>query len=232
MTRTTVITLITSVLGAGCRGSPPLSAGDDARVVTVVAGCPCEPDGTVSACQWRRAAWAAALYHNGEASHFITSGGRAYTPHAESEALAAAMEAFGVPRDRITLETQALHTDQNMGYSLAIARRLGFDALAVVSDPGHAEMMCNMAWRWRVPCEPRPLVYERLDPMLERAPEGLQVPGLPRDEWIARHREPRMATSSNYSSLGYYMRAWVKGLFRGRKPLKPRQPEPTLEEGA
>lgn len=227
MSRTPTSALLTVLQRVG-RRAPPLPIPPGARVVTVVAGCPCRPDGAISPCQWRRAAWAATLYHDGEATHFIASGGRAYTPHAEGEALAAALRALGVPPERITLETQALHTDQNMGYSLAIARTLGFDALLVVSDPGHAETMCRMAWRWGVPCAPRPVVRERLAPLLERAPPGLKVPGLPRDQWIAEHPEPRMATAGRSPSVGHYLRIWVKDLVRGPQPPVPDTPEPTL----
>lgn len=224
--RTTAKRLAARLRRARRPSAPPVSAG--ARVVTLVAGCPCLPDGTVSPCQWRRAAWAAALFHAGEASHFIASGGPAYTPHAESEAIAAAMTALGVPPARITLETQALHTDENVGYSLAIARALGYDALAVVSDPGHAEAMCRLAWRWGVPCEPRALVREQLPPLLERAPRDLKVRGIPRAQWIAEHREPRMATSRRYSSVGHYARARITELLRGPRPPTPGRPEPTL----
>lgn len=221
--------LLYLVLCASCRpAAPPFPSGAAARVVTLVAGCPCEPDGTVSACQWRRAAWAAALYHRGEANAFITSGGRAHTPHAEAEALASAMVALGVPASRIVLETQALHTDQNVGYSFVIASELGFDAIHAVSDPGHAEAMCSMAHRWGVPCIPRPLQGAAVAEMLARDPLPLQIDGLPRAEWVRRHPEPRMATSRAYTSVGYYVKTWLKGMFARSGPPVPQSREPSL----
>src|SRR6478736_10236582 len=99
------------------RGTPP--APFDA---VVVPGCPSELDGSLSRCQMARAVWAARLWERGWARNFITSGSAVYTPFVEAEALAAALVALGVPPDRIWLEPNALHTDENMVYSLQIAR--------------------------------------------------------------------------------------------------------------
>ena len=114
----------------------------------IVPGCPSEDDGSLSPCQMSRAVWAAILWQRGWASAFITSGAAVHSPYVEADALAAGMVALGVPADRIWLEPNALHTDENMYFSLQIARALGFRTLAVASQKGHAAWSCRMLEDW------------------------------------------------------------------------------------
>lgn len=114
----------------------------------IVPGCPSEDDGSLSPCQMSRAVWAAILWQRGLAGAFITSGAAVHSPYVEADALATAMAALGVPADRIWIEPNALHTDENMYYSLQIARALGFRTLAVASQKGHAAWSCRMLEDW------------------------------------------------------------------------------------
>ncbi len=118
--------------------------------VAIVPGCPSEDDGALSRCQKGRALWAARLWELGWATHFITSGAAVHSPYVEAEALAEALTALGVPADRIYLEPNALHTDENIYYSLQIARALGFRAVAVASNG--AQFDCLLAEDWGQPC--------------------------------------------------------------------------------
>jgi hypothetical protein len=117
--------------------------------VVIVPGCPSEDDGSLSRCQKGRALWAARLWELGWAEHFITSGAAVYTPYVEAEAIAAAMSALGVPAERIYLEPNALHTDENLYYSLRIARALRFSRVAVASNG--ATFDCLMLEDWGQP---------------------------------------------------------------------------------
>jgi hypothetical protein len=119
----------------------------------LVPGCPANDDGTVSSCQWRRASWAAELFHGGSVDHVIVSGGAVYNPYVEAEGLAVALEARGVPTDRITLEPKARHTDQNAAFSLSIAEDRGWSRLAVASDGLHAVIMEKMLTEWSAELE-------------------------------------------------------------------------------
>lgn len=58
------------------------------------------------------------------------------------------MAALGVPAERIYLEPDALHTDENMYYSLRIAQKIGARRIAVTSTRGHALFACRMAADW------------------------------------------------------------------------------------
>jgi DUF218 domain len=199
--------------------------------VVVVPGCPATPDGHLSPCQWRRAIWAAHLYETGAARRFVTSGGAAYTPYVEATALAAGMEALGVPASAITRETQALHTDQNTSYSLALVEQLSLgQTVGMASDRGHAQGMCSMAKRWGWGCAALPLDTRVVaDRMAEPLPDLLLEP-IPREAWIGAHREPRMATNKGYTSIGHYTRVLVSAITKGYHPPPPPGPEPTLPD--
>lgn len=143
-----------TLLHAGCaaarlevRGAPlrPFDA-------IIVPGCPSAPDGRLSRCQARRAMWAAILWERGYTQHFITSGSAVTSPFIEAEALAEAMSLFGVPSERIYLEPDALHTDENVYNALQIARLAGWNRLAIASDSGQAVGACQMLEDWHPQC--------------------------------------------------------------------------------
>lgn len=217
---------------AGLVGCGPKAALDGPESVTVdviiVPGCPTELDGHLSTCQWRRAVWAAHLYELGISKTFITSGGAAYTPFIEAESIARGMEALGVPHDRVFRETQALHTDQNAGYGIAIAERLGFVNVGMASDPGQTEGMCSMAARWGWDCASFPMDYKLVDARIALGMPEVRIAEIPKEQWIAEHREPRMATSTHYNSIAHYTGVILKATFTGSRPPKPPVPEPTL----
>jgi uncharacterized SAM-binding protein YcdF (DUF218 family) len=141
------------VLFAGCgaryevRPTPPTHFD-----VVIVPGCPNEDDGSLSLCQMSRAVWASLLWQRGVTGAFITSGGAVHSRYVEAEALAEAMTALGVPAERIWIEPNALHTDENMYFSLQIARALGWRSLAVASQKGHAAWSCLMLEDWGQSC--------------------------------------------------------------------------------
>jgi hypothetical protein len=144
--------MLTCLLVIGC-GTSRLELRDAPRTpfdVVIVPGCPSEEGGRLSRCQMSRALWAARLWDRKWANHFITSGSAVHSPYVEAEALAAALAALGVPADRIFLESNALHTDENMFYSLQIARAQGFRTVAVASDG--AAWGCRMLLDWGQEC--------------------------------------------------------------------------------
>jgi len=141
--------MLLSVVMAGCAGHfevrKPLDAPFDALIVP---GCPTLPDGSLSLCLQRRAVWASLLWERGQAGHFITSGAAVRTPFVEAEALALTMHALGVPADRIYVEPDALHTDENVFNSLRIAQKKGFTRLGVASERSQALGACQMLSEW------------------------------------------------------------------------------------
>ena len=141
--------LLPFALMAGCAAHYEVRATTATRYdAVIIPGCPSEDDGSLSRCQMSRAAWAAVLWQRGEAGAFITSGAAVHSRYVEADAIAAGMAALGVPADRIWLERNALHTDENMYFSLRIARAPGFHTIAVASQKGHAAWSCRMLADW------------------------------------------------------------------------------------
>ena len=215
-----------SISLTGCpRNYQTLAASDLPMTVALVPGCPTEADGTLSWCQWRRALWAAHLYETGAVSSFVTSGNAVYTPFRESDSIAAGMIALGVPAAAITLEPKALHTDENVAYTLKIVEPLAPARLAVASDGGQAAGACAMVRAW----SPIPCVVAPIDEVWMRARLSEGVPDVnvtPVEDWIPlKEREALIAEGTGYrrpSSFWVYFSGAVLGAFGASKP--PRLP--------
>jgi hypothetical protein len=154
---------LTSCARYEVRALPPTSFD-----AVIIPGCPTQDDGSLSRCQMSRAAWAAILWQRGVAAHFIASGAAVHSRYVEAEAIAAGMTALGVPPDRILIEPNALHTDENMYFSLRIAQARGFRSLAVASQKGQAAWGCQMLVDWGQPCGALSVdldVVKALDPL-------------------------------------------------------------------
>jgi uncharacterized SAM-binding protein YcdF (DUF218 family) len=82
-----------------------------------------------------RVLWATYLYKNGFAKNIIFSGGAVYTPYFESKIFALYAEALGVPKKNIFVDTIAEHSTENVYYSYRIAKKMGFNKIAVATDP-------------------------------------------------------------------------------------------------
>ena len=168
------MSLISTLLHFGCASrrlevrTPPSVPFD----AIIVPGCPSAADGALTVCQARRAMWAAIQWERGYAQNFITSGSAVYSPYVEAEAIAAAMTLLGVPAERIYLEPNALHTDENIYNALQIARQKGWTRLAVASDKGQAVGACQMLEDWHDQCGAFSMDY----PLVERRMQA--VPGL------------------------------------------------------
>ena len=139
----------------------------------VVPGCPCNDDGALTRCQMARAGWAAMVWERGWARHVIVSGAAVHSPYVEAEAIAEAMTLLGVPPDKIYLEPDALHTDENMYNSLQIARLLGLRTVAVTGEWGGPRGSCQMMESWGQPCRALPADFTALVPKLNAARPGL-----------------------------------------------------------
>lgn len=166
--------LASSACLSGCMHTAPPRM-DQPYDAVIVPGCPSMSDGRLSKCQSRRAAWAAIIWERGLAKRFITSGSAVYSPYVEAYHLAAALTALGVPADRIYLEPHALHTDENMYNSLAIARRLGLGHLAVATDRLQAVGACGMMTGWGGLCTPLPLEETATRDKLSQVAEQLAL---------------------------------------------------------
>ena len=116
----------------------------------IVPGCPAQDDGRLSFCLWRRALWAWHLYEQGTVDTFIVSGAAVHNPYPEWAGLKAGLVALGIPEEQILEERHALHTDENLGFSMQIAQERGFERLVVASDLSHTKTARRLLRGWGV----------------------------------------------------------------------------------
>lgn len=223
------------VLASGCQRqvrAVPL----DPLVAGVIPGCPATSEGAPSECSWRRAIWAAEVWEEGGLDLLIASGGAVHNRFVEAQVTKAALVALGVPEQRVVTETQALHTDENIAYSLDVAEALGMHRLVGISENGQAVGICQMALMWGWECDPAPMQVARVRARVARGLPAVSVEPVPEDEWThwtEREKELRAKRGEppRLRSPARYLKLFMAGMFGGtvRKP-EPPEPEPTLPE--
>lgn len=168
-------------LGSGCFYTSPPRRGQPYDAV-IVPGCPSATDGSLSLCQKQRAAWASLVFERGLAQALITSGAAVYSPYIEADALALALARLGVPGERIYLDRQALHTDENMHNAAELARQLGAQHVAVASHGMQAKGGCSMVTARGLLCTPLPLEDTAVQARLSAQASTLAEVRSPRQE--------------------------------------------------
>jgi uncharacterized SAM-binding protein YcdF (DUF218 family) len=112
--------------------------------IVVVPGVPFE-NGAWSRTMQGRILWSKHLYDQGIAKNIMFSGSAVYSPYPEAEIMALYAEALGIPKDHIFTETKAEHSTENIYYSYKKARKLGFNKVALASDPFQTKMLKRFA---------------------------------------------------------------------------------------
>ncbi len=108
--------------------------------VIVVPGVPLE-NGKWSRIMKARVYWAKYLYDQGIARNIMFSGSAVYTPYVEAEVMALYAQALGIPANHIYTETRAEHSTENIYYGYRKAKKLGFNHIALASDPFQTKML-------------------------------------------------------------------------------------------
>lgn len=101
----------------------------------IVPGIPYDNSPWDKAILKERLFWSKHLYENNITKHIIFSGGAVYTPYYESKIMALYAKELGIPDSVIHIETRAEHSTENVYYSYHKAKKLGFDKIAVATDP-------------------------------------------------------------------------------------------------
>ena len=196
----------------------------------IVPGCPTTDDGRVSECQWRRSLWAAHLYETGRAQNIVVSGNAVHNRWVEADALAEALVALGVPDDAIRRETQALHSDQNVGYSLPILQDEGWHRVGVASDRLQIEMFRVLLRSWRLDVVYLPVDARWVTGRLRGGLPEVVLEPVPAGDWMPRReRKRRIAALTGHrrppSWWHYFWRA-AASPFRSFDPPSPPFAEP------
>lgn len=105
--------------------------------VIIVPGVPFD-SGKVNPIYKARMFWAKALFEKGIARNIIFSGGAVHSPYVEAEAMRITADSLGIPSQNIFTETAAMHSTENLNYSISMAHQNGFSKIAVATDPFQA----------------------------------------------------------------------------------------------
>ncbi len=115
-------------------------SGENEYDVVVVPGVPFE-NGQWSRLMKARIYWSKYLYDRGIAKNIMYSGSAVYSPYHEAEIMALYAAALGIPGDNIYTENKAEHSTENIYYSYKKAKKLGFENVALASDPFQTKML-------------------------------------------------------------------------------------------
>jgi len=106
----------------------------------IVPGVPFE-NGNWSEVMRIRVFWSKYLYEKGIAKNIIYSGSAVYSPYYEAEIMALYGEKLGIPKEHIFAENKAEHSTENVYYSYKMAKLLGFETIALATDPFQSKMV-------------------------------------------------------------------------------------------
>ena len=89
--------------------------------------------------------WSKFLYDKGIAKNIMYSGSAVHTPYYEGTIMALYAEAIGIPKEHIFTELKAEHSTENLYYSYKKAKKLGFNSIAIASDPFQTKQLRSYA---------------------------------------------------------------------------------------
>ena len=128
----------------------------------IVPGVPLE-NGVWSDMMKARVYWSVYLYKKGIAKNIIYSGSAVYTPYVEARVMALYAEQLGVAKENIFTEEKAEHSTENLFYSYKLSQNLGFDNVALTSDPFQSKVLEKYAYKYDLPVDFLPVVFPILD---------------------------------------------------------------------
>jgi hypothetical protein len=89
--------------------------------------------------------WSKYLYDKGITKNIMYSGSAVYTPYYEGEVMAMYAAAIGIPKEHIFSETKAEHSTENLYYGYYKSKKLGFNKIALATDPYQAKQLKSFA---------------------------------------------------------------------------------------
>lgn len=118
-----------------------------------------------------RVYWAKYLYENGLTNNIIFSGSAVYTEYVEAEIMRLYALKLGIPDEVIHTEPRAEHSSENVYYSLLMGYKLGFEKMALATDPYQLYFMRNVFKRKGVNLSYLPMDYDILGAIDKPEPE-------------------------------------------------------------
>ena len=144
--------------------------------VIIVPGMPYDSSvGDISMAMKGRIYWSKFLYEKGITKNIIYSGSAVYTPYCEAEIMAMYGKEIGIPRECIFTEKEAEHSTENIYYSYYLAKKLGFEKIAVATDPFQAKLLKGYPKKMKVKIDFIPFIFDSLRTMDKRDSIKIEV---------------------------------------------------------
>ena len=109
-----------------------------------------------------RVQWSIYLYKKGIAKNIIYSGAAVYTEYEEARVMALYGEALGIPKEHIFLDPRAEHSTENVYYSYRVAKKHGFQKIALATDPFQLNGMRKFIKKFELPVDLLPIIEDSL----------------------------------------------------------------------
>ncbi len=117
-----------------------------------------------------RVTWAVYLYQKGIVKNIIMSGAAVYTPFKESVIMREYALALGIPAENVFIEDKAEHSTENLWYGYQLAKSLGFNTIALASDPFQTKMLRKFARKQQLEVGYLPVIFEILKTLPHETP--------------------------------------------------------------
>lgn len=130
--------------------------------VIIVPGVPYEKENTTMVMKMR-IFWAKHLYDSGYTKNIIFSGAAVYSPFVEALAMKTIADSLGIPAEHTFAETKAEHSTENIYYSWKLAKELGFEKIALATDPYQSGLLRSFTRRYCPGVKAIPIVFGMLD---------------------------------------------------------------------
>lgn len=127
-----------------------------------------------------RVSWAVHLYNNGRTKKIIMTGSAVYSPYVEAQIMKLYAIELGVPTDDIIVEDKAQHSTENIWYSYKLAKLLGYEKIALATDPFQTKMTYGFGKKCLKDLKYLPVLFDTLqtlphnDPIINYQPYKIE----------------------------------------------------------
>lgn len=118
-----------------------------------------------------RVLWGVHLYKRGLAKKIIMSGSSVYSPYVEAEIMKLYAISLGVPAEDIIVESKAQHSTENIWYSYKLGKSMGFQHMALSTDPFQTRMTYRFGKRRLKDLQYLPVIFDTLKTLPRLDPE-------------------------------------------------------------
>ena len=109
-----------------------------------------------------RVMWGVHLYKRGLTKKIIMSGSSVYSPYVEAQIMKLYAIEMGVPEEDIIVESKAQHSTENVWYSYKLAKSMGYETIALSTDPFQTRMVYRFGKRRLKHLKYLPVIFDTL----------------------------------------------------------------------